>query len=325
MKEELTLAEAINQGLDEVMEENEEVVLIGEDIGYNEGVYRLTEDLIEKYGEDRVMDSPLAESGIVGSSLGMSFKGLKPVAEIQFMGFLYPALDQIFSHVCRYRSRTESDYVPNITIRVPYGGGIGAPEHHSESTESILAHYPGVKVVAPSSPKDAKAMIKRSVVCDDPVIFLEPKRIYRSFREEVPQEDYTRWLHSSRITERGEDVTVVAWGAMHRMLEKHYDKFDYDVDLIDLRSVKPLYMDTINKSFKRTGRCVIVQEAPSMCSVSSEITTKLQENALEYQKAPIKRVTGMDVPYPLEKLEDFYLPNIKRVKSRINEVMNYKF
>jgi pyruvate dehydrogenase E1 component beta subunit len=324
-EKELSIAEAINEGLDEKLEENEDVVLIGEDIGENGGVFRVTEDLYEKYGSDRVMDSPLAESGIVGSSIGMAFKDIKPVAEIQFMGFLYPALDQIFSHVSRYRSRTRSDYVPDITIRVPYGGGIGAPEHHSESTEAILSHYPGVKVVIPSNPKNAKGLIKRSIECNDPVVFLEPKRIYRSFKEPVPEEDYTEWLHSSRITETGDDVTVISWGSMHRMIEENYDKFDYDVELIDLRSIQPIYTETILKSVKKTGRCVIVQEAPSSCSVSSEITARIQEEALEYQEAPVQRITGMDVPYPLEKLEDYYLPNMDRVKKKIDRVMNYEF
>jgi pyruvate/2-oxoglutarate/acetoin dehydrogenase E1 component len=322
----LNMVEAINLALREEMERDSRVVVLGEDVGKEGGVFRVTDGLQERFGPDRVVDTPLAEAGIVGTAFGMAVYGLLPVAEIQFEGFLYPCLDQINNHISRIRNRSRGRFICPLVIRTPYGGGIHAPEHHSDSPEAILAHMPGIKVVIPSTPYEAKGLLLSSIRDPDPVIFMEPKRIYRAIREEVPEEDYTIPLGKARLVQEGKDVTVVAWGAMVREVLNAAEQLKGDkieLEIIDLRTMSPIDIETIVASIRKTGRGVIVHEAPKTCGLGAEIIALINEKALLSLQAPIERVTGFDIPVPLLKAEHYYLPNPKRVVMAVKKVMSF--
>ncbi len=323
--ENLTLVQAVRDGLRSEMERDDDVVLMGEDIGVNGGVFRATEGLYEEFGEDRVIDTPLAESGIVGTAIGMAAYGLKPVPEIQFMGFIYPAFDQIVSHAARLRTRSRGRFTCPMVVRAPYGGGIRAPEHHSESTEAFFVHQPGLKVVIPSTPYDTKGLLASAIRDPDPVIFLEPKLIYRAFREDVPSEDYTVSLGEASVRREGADISVYTWGAMVRPTLEAAEELagEIDVEVVDLRSLSPLDFDTIVDSFKKTGRAAVVHEAPKTAGLGAEVIATIQEEALLYQEAPITRIAGFDTPFPLYQLEDYYLPEPARIKDGIRDAVEF--
>jgi pyruvate/2-oxoglutarate/acetoin dehydrogenase E1 component len=320
----LNIVQAVNLGLRQEMTRNPDVVVLGEDVGRDGGVFRVTEGLIELFGEERVVDTPLSESGIVGMSIGMAAYGLVPVAEIQFMGFLYGAMEQLISHASRIRTRSRGQYHCPMVLRTPYGAGIHAPEHHSESTEAMLVHTPGLKVVVPSGPHDAKGLLISAIRDPDPVIFLEPARIYRAVKEEVPEEDYAVPLGKARCVRNGEDVTLISWGAM---IHPTFEAADLaaaegiSAEVIDLRTLSPFDSESILASARKTGRIVIVHEAPRTGGLGGEIAALIAERALEYLKAPIRRVTGFDVPVPLPRMEMDYLPNPDRILQSILQVM----
>jgi pyruvate dehydrogenase E1 component subunit beta len=317
----LNMVQAINLALKEEMQRDDSVILMGEDVGRDGGVFRVSEGLLEQFGPERVMDTPLSESGIVGTAIGMAAYGLRPVAEIQFMGFIYPALDQIFSHAARLRSRSRGRYTCPLVVRTPYGAGIKAPEIHSESTEALFCHMPGIKVVVPSTPYTAKGLLISAIRDPDPVIFLESTRVYRQIKEDVPDEEYTIPLGKARIAKEGKEVTLVAWGSMlHRCLKAAEGT---DAEVIDLMTLSPFDEETLYKSAKKTGRVVIVHEAAKTCGVGAEISASLAEEAMLYLKAPIMRVTGYDAVIPLPKLEDYYMPTVGRIKRSIDEIMKY--
>ena len=320
------MVEAINRGLMEEMERDSSVMVLGEDVGREGGVFRVTDGLQSRFGAERVVDTPLAESGIVGVALGLAVKGFKPVAELQFMGFLPPALDQVISHVSRIRNRSRGRYTCPMVIRMPYGGGIHAPEHHSESIEAMLAHIPGIKVVIPSTPHDAKGLIVSAIRDPDPVLFLEPKRVYRAIKEEVPDEEYTVPIAEARVVRDGDDVTVISWGAMVREALHAAEKVKgegVNAEVIDLRTISPLDDETIVTSVKKTGRAVIVHEAARTCGFGAEIIARINEKALLSLEAPVERVTGFDTVFPLYKMEHHYLPGPERILRGIREVMAF--
>ncbi|AKU08929.1 alpha-ketoacid dehydrogenase subunit beta [Haloferax gibbonsii] len=322
----LTIVQAVRDGLYTEMNLDDEVLVMGEDVGKNGGVFRATEGLWDEFGDDRVIDTPLAESGIVGTAVGMAAMGLKPVPEIQFSGFMYPGFDQIVSHMSRFRNRTRGRYTLPMVLRAPYGGGIRAPESHSESKEMFYAHEAGLKVVIPSTPYDTKGLLISAIRDPDPVIFMEPKLIYRAFRGEVPEEEYTVPIGEAAVRREGTDVSVFTFGAMTRpTLEavENLEEEGIDAEVVDIRTISPLDRETIVESFKKTGRAVVVHEAPKNGGLGAEITATIQEEALLYQEAPVKRVAGYDVPYPLYALEDYYLPSVARVEEGIREAVNF--
>ena len=320
------MVEAINLALREEMERDDRVVILGEDVGREGGVFRVTDGLQAKFGADRVFDTPLAESGIVGVALGMAVYGLRPIAEIQFEGFLYPCLDQINNHIARIRNRSRGRFTAPMVIRSPYGGGIHAPEHHSDSPEAIFAHIPGIKVVIPSTPPEAKGLLLSSIRDPDPVIFLEPKRIYRAIREEVAEGDDAIPLGKAKLVQEGKDVTVIVWGAMVREAVAAAEQLKgdkIDLEIIDLRTISPMDVEAVIQSIRKTGRGVIVHEAPKTCGLAAEIIALINEKALLSLQAPVERVTGFDVPFPLMKAEHYYLPNPKRIVTAVKKVMSY--
>ena len=320
------MVEALNLALREEMERDGRVVLFGEDVGKEGGVFRVTDGLQQKFGPDRVIDTPLAELGIAATALGMAVYGLRPIGEIQFEGFLYPCLDQINNHIGRIRNRSRGRFTCPLVIRVPYGGGIHAPEHHSDSPEAILAHIPGIKVVIPSTPYEAKGLLLSSIRDPDPVIFMEPKRIYRAIREEVPEGDYTIPLGKARLVQEGKDVTVIVYGAMLREALNAAEQLKgdkIDLEVIDLRTISPMDVETIITSIRKTGRGVIVHEAPRTCGLGAEIIAQINEKALLSLQAPVERVTGFDIPVPLMKTEHYYLPNPKRIVMAVKKVMSF--
>ncbi|WP_136592478.1 alpha-ketoacid dehydrogenase subunit beta [Salinigranum halophilum] len=323
----LTLVQAVRDGLHTEMNRDEDVIVLGEDVGKNGGVFRATEGLFDEFGGERVIDTPLAESGIVGTAIGMAAYGLKPVPEIQFSGFMYPAFDQIVSHAARLRTRSRGRFTCPMVIRAPYGGGIRAPEHHSESKEAFYAHEAGLKVVIPSTPYDTKGLLISAIRDPDPVIFLEPKLIYRAFRGDVPEGEYTVPIGEAEVRRAGADVSVFVYGAMTpRTLEaaENLAEEGIDAEVVDLRTVSPLDRDAIVDSFKKTGRACVVHEAPRSGGMAGEITATIQERALYYQEAPVVRVTGYDVPYPLYALEDYYLPSVARIEDGIREAAEFR-
>ena len=319
----LNIVESINLALNQEMAKDKDVVILGEDVGVDGGVFRVTEGLFKKF-PTRVFDTPLAESGIIGASIGMAVYGLKPVAEVQFSGFMYPGFDQLISHASRIRTRSRGRYSCPIVIRTPCGGGIRALEHHSESTEAIFIHTPGLKVVEPSNPYDAKGLLISSIRDPDPVIFFEPMRVYRAIKQEVPEEEYTIELGKASIVKEGNDLTVITWGAMVRDVLKINEeiKNKYDLEIIDLRTLSPFDIDTIINSVKKTGRAIIVHEAPKTLGLGAEIVAQINEKALLSLEAPVFRVTGFDTVFPLAKLENYYLPT-NRIKKDIEKVMNF--
>jgi 2-oxoisovalerate dehydrogenase E1 component beta subunit len=323
---EITLIEAINQALAHEMGVDKNVVLLGEDIGTNGGVFRATVGLLEKFGPDRVLDTPLAESMIAGLSIGMAAQGLKPVAEIQFMGFIYPAVDQIINHASRLRNRTRGRLTCPMVIRTPSGAGIHAPEHHSESTEAMFAHTPGLRVVIPSSPARAYGLLLAAIRDPDPVIYLEPSRIYRLVKQEVPDNGQALPLDKCFILREGSDITLVSWGAMmHETLAvaKQLEQKGISAEVIDVATIKPLDMETILNSVEKTGRCVIVHEAPLTCGVGAEIAAQLAEKALLSLQAPVQRVSGYDVVVPYFKLEKQYIPSQQRILDIVIKTMEF--
>jgi len=319
----LTLVQAINLALIQEMERDERVLILGEDVGLNGGVFRVTEGLHKRFGDKRVVDTPLAESGIIGASIGLAMAGLRPIPEIQFEGFLGPAYDQICSHAARMRTRTRGAMTVPLTIRIPIGGGIHAPELHSDSPETIYIHQPGIKVVMPSSPYDAKGLLISAIRDPDPVMFFEPKRIYRAFREEVPEDEYTLPLGKARVVCEGNEMTIVSWGASVVQCMQAIERGGRSIELIDLRTLYPFDMDAVEASVKKTGRCVIVHEAPKTCGFGAEIAARIMERCFLYLESPVQRVAGFDTIMPYYKLELDYMPDADRIASAIEETAAY--
>ena len=324
---EITLIDAVNLALTHEMSSDDNVVVFGEDVGLNGGVFRATVGLQEKFGEHRVIDTPLAESMLAGLAVGMSTQDIKPVVEFQFMGFIYPAFNQIINHAARLRNRTRSRLTCPIVFRAPFGGGIHAPEHHSESTEAIFAHIPGLRVVIPSSPERAYGLLLASIRDPDPVIFLEPKRIYRMHKQAVPNDGHALPLDTCFVLREGTDITLVSWGAMiHETLlvAEKLSKEGINAEVIDVATIKPLDMDTILESVQKTGRCVIVHEAARTCGVGADISANIAERALTSLLAPVARVTGYDTIMPYFKMEGEYMPSIARIEKAVKQVMEYE-
>jgi pyruvate dehydrogenase E1 component beta subunit len=319
----LTLVQSINLALIQEMEKDERVLLFGEDIGLNGGVFRATEGLFQRFGGDRVVDTPLAESGIMGTAIGLAMGGLRPIPEIQFEGFMGPAFDQLTNQAARFNSRTRGGITCPLTLRVPIGGGIHAPELHSDSPEAIYTHTPGLKIVMPSSPYDAKGLLISAIRDPNPVIFFEPKRIYRAFREEVPEDEYTIPIGEARIVCEGEELTMVSWGATVVQCMNAIEQSGKSIELIDLRTISPIDMDTIATSVNKTGRCVVVHEAPKTCGLGAEIATGVMEHCFLHLEAPVQRVCGFDTIMPYYKLELDYLPDAERIGKAINETLAY--
>ncbi len=322
----LTLVQAVTDGLRTMLQEDESVLLLGEDVGKNGGVFRATDGLQEQFGEDRVIDTPLSEAGIIGTSIGMSVNGFKPVAEMQFLGFIYPAYEQIMTHVSRIRMRTMGHFTVPMVIRAPYGAGIRAPEVHSDSVEALFTHMPGIKVVCPSSPYDAKGLLIAAIEDPDPVLFMESMRIYRANREEVPEGKYTVEIGKGKKLKDGNDVTVIAWGAMVPVAMKaaeQAEKQGITCDVIDLRTLYPIDKDIIAESVQKTGRAVIVHEAHETGGVGNDVISIINDTSFLYLKSPIERATGFDVPVPLFALEEHYLPTPQRVYKAIEKVVHF--
>jgi pyruvate dehydrogenase E1 component beta subunit len=319
----LTLVQSVTLALIQEMEKDERVILLGEDIGLNGGVFRATEGLFQRFGGDRVVDAPLAESGIMGTAIGLAMAGLRPIPEIQFEGFMGPAFDQLTNQAARFNSRTRGGITCPLTLRVPVGGGIHAPELHSDSPESIYTHTPGLKIVMPSSPYDAKGLLISAIRDPDPVIFFEPKRIYRAFREEVPEDEYTIPIGEARTVCEGDELTMVSWGATVIQCMNAIEKSGKSIELIDLRTISPIDMDTIAASVNKTGRCVVVHEAPKTCGLGAEIAAGVMEHCFLHLEAPVQRVCGFDTIMPYYKLELDYLPDAQRIGKAINETLAY--
>lgn len=317
----LNMVQAINQALSEEMTRDDRVLLLGEDVGRDGGVFRVTEGLQQRFGAERVLDTPLSESAIMGAAIGLAAYGLRPVAEIQFMGFTYSAFEQLFAHAARLRSRSRGRYSCPLVVRTPYGGGIKAPELHEESTEALFCQSPGLKVVVPSGPYSAKGLLLASLRDPDPVLFLEPTRIYRMIKEEVPEGEYLLELGKARVARAGGAVTVIAWGSMLERVLKSVES--YDAEVIDLLTLHPFDRETIVASVRKTGRAVIVHEAIKTCGLGAEIAASLAEEAILHLRAPVLRVTAPDVPVPLAKLMDHYLPSAKEIQAAVEEVLKY--
>lgn len=316
----ITLAEAVTQALAYELAQDESVVIFGEDVGKNGGVFRATAGLQERFGAKRVFDSPLAESMIAGLAVGMATQGLKPVAEFQFMGFIYPAMNQIVTHAARMRNRTRGRLHCPLVFRAPFGGGIRAPEHHSESTEALFAHIPGLQVVIPSSPKRAYGLLLAAIRNPDPVIFLEPKRIYRLVKQPVEDDGQALPIGSCFTLREGEDVTLISWGAsMHETLQAASALAEEGIscEVIDVATIKPLDSQTIINSVQKTGRCVIVHEGAKTCGVGAEITALLMEHCFSDLLAPVQRITGYDTIMPYFQLEKEYIPSVQRIKTSV--------
>ncbi|MDX1451490.1 MAG: alpha-ketoacid dehydrogenase subunit beta [Oleiphilaceae bacterium] len=316
LSHEVTMIEAINLALHRAMSEHPDVVVLGEDVAVNGGVFRATDQLRARYGIKRVMDTPLAETLIAGVTVGMAAQGLRPVAEIQFMGFIYATMEQIVSHAARLRNRTRGRLHCPMVIRAPFGGGIHAPEHHSESTEALFAHVPGLRVVIPSSPARAYGLLLAAIRNNDPVIFLEPKRIYRSSKSVVVDDGKALPLDTSFVLRRGKDITLISWGASIKETMEAAAKLGeqgVDAEVIDVASVSPIDYQPMLESLEKTGRCLIVHEAARHCGVGAEIAATLQERAFPYLAQPISRVTGYDTIMPYFKNEMHYLPDVNRI------------
>ena len=322
---EMNLVQAINSALALEMRRNDDVVLLGEDVGKVGGVFRVTAGLYDEFGEDRVVDTPLAEGGIIGAAIGMALYGLRPVPEIQFADFIFPAFDQIVSEAAKYRYRSGGEYTCPMVIRTPVGGGIRGGHYHSQSPETLFIHTAGLKVVCPSNPYDAKGLLASSIRDDDPVLFFEPKRIYRSVKQEVPEEEYTIPIGEAKVVQEGEHVTVVAWGAMlFEAIAAAQDVAEQgvSVEVIDLRTLWPIDIDTIVESVKKTGRVVVVHEAPKACGFGAEILQMINEKAFLHLEAPPTRVTGYDTPFPYT-LENEYLPLQHRITPALLETARF--
>ena len=321
---ELTMAQALTAGLRLALEEWEDALILGEDVGRTGGVFRITDGLQAEFGYERVIDTPVAESGIVGVGFGMAVAGLRPILEMQFMGFSYPAFDQVINHVSRIRHRSRHRFTAPLVIRIPYGGGIGAAEHHSESAEAIYAHTPGLKVVVPSRPHDAKGLLLAAVEDPDPVIFLEPIRLYRSVKEDVGEGPIRVPIGSAAVERQGSDVTLISYGAMMKECRQAAAVLadeGVSTELVDVRSLVPLDVPTIVESVEKTGRAVVVTEAPRTAGFASEIVAVIQEQALYSLEAPVQRVTGWDTVFPLKRGESLYLPSVERVTRAVRATL----
>lgn len=322
----VALVEAVNMALNRALKDDKDVVLLGEDIGKNGGVFRATVDLQQRYGKSRVIDTPLAETLIAGMAVGMSVEGLRPVMEIQFLGFIYSAVDQMISHAARMRNRTRGRLSCPMVLRAPYGGGIHAPEHHSESTEAMFAHMPGLRVVIPSSPSRAYGLLLAAIRDPDPVVFLEPKRVYRLLRQEVVDDGEALPLDVCFTLREGTDISLVTWGAMVHEVSQVADQLEKDgvsAEIIDVATIKPLDMDTILTSVEKTGKCVIIHEAAKTCGVGAEIAAQLAEHGLMYLMAPVARVCGYDTVMPLYRLEQQYMPSTARIMAAVKQTLEY--
>jgi pyruvate dehydrogenase E1 component beta subunit len=322
----MTMVQAINLALHQEMEKDDSVVVLGEDVGVDGGVFRVTEGLIDKFGEERVIDTPLAESGIIGASIGMALYGLKPVCETQFSGFSYEGFHQLESHASRLRWRSLGRFHVPMVLRTPYGGGVRALEHHSESREAYYAHTPGLKTVIPSTPRNARALLVSAIRDPDPVIFYEPKAVYRAFRDEVPEEEETMPIGRSEIVRDGKDVTLISYGAMlHPTLEAASElqsKDGVEAEVVDLLTIAPLDDELFTQSVKKTGRVVVVHEAPRSFGPGAEVMARLVEKSFFYLEAPIRRVTGFDVVIPLYQREKEYLPGVDRIVGAARETLS---
>jgi 2-oxoisovalerate dehydrogenase E1 component beta subunit len=321
----MTLVQAVRDALREELERDPRIVLLGEDIGRNGGVFRATEGLWERFGAERVVDTPLAESGIVGMAIGMALAGLRPVAEIQFADFVYPAFDQIVSELAKFRYRSAGQFTAPVVIRAPSGGGIKGGHYHSQSPEAYFIHTAGLKVVMPSTPADAKGLLASAMRDPDPVIFLEPKALYRTAKGEVPDNDAAVPLGKARIARRGSDVTLVTYGATVRVAEEaaaQAESAGTDVEVIDLRTLWPLDIEAVIGSVEKTGRAVVLHEAPRTCGFGAELAALIQEKAFLHLKAPVARVTGFDTPFPYA-LEKLYLPDVHRTRSAIAAALSF--
>lgn len=322
----LTLAQALNRALDLALTTDPAVVVMGEDVGRTGGVFRITDGLAERHGLGRVIDTPVAESGIVGVALGMAIVGIRPVVELQFMGFSYPAFDQVISHVARIRNRSRHRFTAPMVIRIPYGGGIGAAEHHSESAEAIYAHTPGLKVVVPSRPADGYGLLLAAIADPDPVIFLEPIRLYRAVKQELGDTPPIVKIGEAGVERIGADVTLISYGAMMKETRMAADKLEADgisPTVVDLRTLVPLDTATVIDSVTRTGRAVIIHEAPRTAGIGAEIAAQIGERALFALEAPVQRVTGWDTIFPLKRGEHHYLPGVDRIVAAAQATLGH--
>lgn len=322
----LTLVQAVNDGLKSIMREDDSVLVLGEDVGPKGGVFLATEGLTAEFGEERCFDTPLSEDGIIGVGVGLAMNEMKPVCEIQFQDFIFPAFDQIVSEAAKMRYRSGGQYTVPMVVRTPYGGGIRGGLYHSQSGEAYFAHTPGLKVVIPSTPYDAKGLLIASILDPDPVLFMEPKALYRAFREEVPEGVYTVDLSTVREVTPGEDCVIFTYGAMVPVAETAAKRIrearGSEVRVIDLRTLMPLDEEAVLAAARECGRVVVLQEAPRFCGYGSEISAIIAENAIEYMEAPIKRVTGFDTPFP-NTLENYYLPDARRVMDAVEQVLDF--
>jgi pyruvate dehydrogenase E1 component beta subunit len=323
---EMTMIEAINFTLRKEMERDNRVICLGEDIGKNGGVFRATDGLLALFGEDRVVDTPIAESAIVGAAVGMASRGLRPVAEIQFLGFIYEAMDQMVAQAARLRFKSGGALQAPMVVRAPFGGGVRTPELHSDSLEGLFLHSPGMKVVMPSNAYDAKGLLTAAIRDNDPVLFLEPMKLYRAFKQEVPEEDYLIEIGKAKVLKEGEDLTIITWGPTVPLVSKVVEQWEaqqqVSIELIDLRTISPLDEETILSSVKKTGRALIVHEAVKTGGPGAEISAIINEKALFYLTSPVLRVTGFDTPYPVASVEDEWLPNANRIGQGIKAVLS---
>lgn len=319
----MNMVQAINAALFQEMERDPSVVILGEDVGVDGGVFRVTDGLLDRFGDERVIDTPLAEAGIAGVAIGMAMNGLRPVAEIQFMGFSYLALNQMINHAARMRNRTRGRITVPMVLRMPYGAGVKALEHHSESTEALYAHIPGLKVVIPSTPLEAKGLLASSIRDPDPVIFLEPTRSYRMLKEEVPDGEHLVPLGKARTVQEGDDVTVVGWGAMIPLIQRAVAELRASVEVIDLRTISPMDSESVVSSVRRTGRAVVVHEAPRSFGPGAEVAARIHEGAILQLEAPVERVTAPDITVPLPKGEDHYYVNERMIKEGVERVLRF--
>ena len=324
----INMIEAINQALAGELEHDERVLILGEDVGHAGGVFRATDGLQARFGERRVIDTPLAESAIIGASVGLAARGLRPVAEIQFLGFIYETMDQLASQAARMRLRTAGRIHLPMVVRSPYGGGVRTPELHSDSLEGLFLHSPGIKVVMPSSPYDAKGLLIAAIRDPDPVLFLEPMKLYRAFKEEVPEDSYTVEIGKAKVVQEGEDLTLITWGAAASVAtaaaKAWQDKHGGSIEVIDLRTIVPMDEEAIVKSVEKTGRAMIVHEAVKSGGAGAEVAAIISEKCMFSLLAPILRVTGFDTPYPAFSVEDDWLPNATRITAAIQEMLSYR-
>ena len=322
----LTIAQAVRDAMLQEMERDQRVIVLGEDVGVDGGVFRATDGLIERFGPERVIDTPLAESSIIGMSIGLAATGLVPVAEIQFMGFVYPAVNQLFAHAARLRNRSRGRLSCPMVVRMPFGGGIHPPEHHSESYEAMFLNTPGIKVVVPSNPYDAKGLLTAAIRDPDPVLFMEPKRIYRAFREAVPQESYTVPIGKAAVAREGTEVTLISWGAMVRVCldaSEVLARKGVSAEVVDLRTLNPLDRETMIASVVKTGRAVVVHEAPRSAGFGAEIAAQIGEHAMLQLEAPVQRVAGFDTVFPLAQNEKLYLPSRERIVTAVEKALSF--